>query len=503
MGKSKQEQITDIATKRGFFFPSAEIYKAKAGFWTYGHLGTLMKHNWEKLWRNYFLNLAENYYEIEDVNILPEQVFHSSGHLKNFNDPLVECNSCKFRFKADELIEDKLNKKTEGLTEKEMEELIKKNKLKCPNCSKATLGSVRWFNMMFDVKVGALGNEVMYLRPETAQSPYLAFKRQFTSLREKLPMGLAVIGKAFRNEISPRQGFFRLREFTQAELQIFFDKDKIDESQEWNKIKDYKIRTFLVSDRKSSKVKERTLSQLNKLKIPKFYLQHLAEIQKFYLETLKIPKSNFRFRELSEKERAFYNKIHFDIEANLFKDLLNSECDFAYRDSFFKHNPGKYIIISITLNLTKEFKPVLEYKPLDSLQGKAGLTSKDVRDLVIATRLTKLPDWKKFPNTGSFFKNIIITKEEWDTLKMTYPDMPVHEVRGGYKVPTAWLIEHVADAKGLKVGDVGTWPNQPLVIVNYGNADAEEINEFASNIQKKVEEKTGIKLEREVVFVRS
>ncbi|HCC06269.1 TPA: UDP-N-acetylenolpyruvoylglucosamine reductase [Candidatus Nomurabacteria bacterium] len=193
----------------------------------------------------------------------------------------------------------------------------------------------------------------------------------------------------------------------------------------------------------------------------------------------------------------------FDIEANLFKDLLNSECDFAYRDSFFKHNPGKYIIISITLNLTKEFKPVLEYKPLDSLQGKAGLTSKDVRDLVIATRLTKLPDWKKFPNTGSFFKNIIITKEEWDTLKMTYPDMPVHEVRGGYKVPTAWLIEHVADAKGLKVGDVGTWPNQPLVIVNYGNADAEEINEFASNIQKKVEEKTGIKLEREVVFVRS
>lgn len=191
----------------------------------------------------------------------------------------------------------------------------------------------------------------------------------------------------------------------------------------------------------------------------------------------------------------------FDIEENSFKDLLNEECDFAYRDSIFKHHPGKYIIISITLNLTKEFKPVLEYKPLDSLQGKADLTPKDVRDLVITTRRTKLPDWKKFPNTGSFFKNIIITKEEWGALKVTYPDMPVHEVRGGYKVPTAWLIEHVAEAKGLKVGDVGTWPNQPLVIVNYGNATAEEINDFASNIQKKVEEKTGIKLEREVNFV--
>ena len=313
MGKSKQEQITDIATKRGFFFPSAEIYKAKAGFWTYGHLGTLMKHNWEKLWKNYFLNLAENYYEIEDVNILPEQVFHSSGHLKNFNDPLVECNSCKFRFKADELIEDKLNKKTEGLTEKEMEELIKKNKLKCPNCSKATLGSVRWFNMMFDVKVGALGNEVMYLRPETAQSPYLAFKNQFKALREKLPMGLAVIGKAFRNEISPRQGFFRLREFTQAELQIFFDKDNLDKCESWNEVKSYKLILC-----RSNKNEEATCEEANKkLKLPKFYVYHLAKIQQFYLEKLEVPKSKFRFRELSEKERAFYNKIHYDIELNL------------------------------------------------------------------------------------------------------------------------------------------------------------------------------------------
>lgn len=191
----------------------------------------------------------------------------------------------------------------------------------------------------------------------------------------------------------------------------------------------------------------------------------------------------------------------FDIEQNLFKDLLNEECNFEYRDSLFKNNPGKYVIISITLNLTKEFKPVLDYKPLDTLKGKDNLTSKDVRDLVIATRLTKLPDWKKFPNTGSFFKNIIITKEEWDALKGTYPNMPVHEVRSGYKVPTAWLVEHIAEAKGLKVGDVGTWPNQPLVIVNYGNVTASEINDFASEIQRKVEERTGIKLEREVNFI--
>ncbi|MEI6811099.1 MAG: UDP-N-acetylmuramate dehydrogenase [Candidatus Nomurabacteria bacterium] len=205
----------------------------------------------------------------------------------------------------------------------------------------------------------------------------------------------------------------------------------------------------------------------------------------------------------AELKDTFISARVFDIEENLFKDIFNEECNFGYRDSFFKQNPGKYVIVSITLNLSKEFKPVLSYKPLDILTGKENLTPKDVRELVIATRLAKLPDWKKFPNTGSFFKNIVITKEALEALKVNYPNIPVNEVTGGYKVPSAWLIEHVAEAKGLKVGDIGTWEKQPLVIVNYGNATAEEINAFAFEMQKKVEEKTGIKLEREVVFVRS
>ena len=203
----------------------------------------------------------------------------------------------------------------------------------------------------------------------------------------------------------------------------------------------------------------------------------------------------------SELKDTFISARVFDIEENSFKDLLNEECNFGYRDSLFKNNPGKYVIVSIVLNLSKEFKPVLDYKPLDTLIGKENLTPKDVRDLVIATRLAKLPDWKKFPNTGSFFKNIVITKDALEALKVNYPNIPVNEVTGGYKVPSAWLIEHVAEAKGLKVGDIGTWEKQPLVIVNYGNATAEEINAFASEIQKKVEEKTGIKLEREVNFI--
>src|SRR3990167_2681017 len=244
MPESKTDKIMSIATKRGFFFPSGEIYSSKSGFWTYGHLGTLIKHNFEDLWRNYFLGLSENYYEIEDTNILAKEVFKSSGHLEHFSDPLTECKKCHFRFRADELIEDETGSKTDGLKDNELDKIIRENKLKCPKCG-GELDKVRFFNMMFDLKVGATGEDVMYLRPETAQSPYIAFKREFFALRERLPLGLAVIGKAFRNEISPRQGFFRLREFTQAELQIFFDPETINHVENWNEVKNYKVKLFI------------------------------------------------------------------------------------------------------------------------------------------------------------------------------------------------------------------------------------------------------------------
>ena len=177
MPESKTDKIMSIATKRGFFFPSGEIYNSKAGFWTYGHLGTLLKHKFEDIWRDYFLNLNENYYEIEDTNILAKEVFKSSGHLEHFSDPLTECKKCHFRFRADELIEDETGLNVQGLKENELDKIIKENKLKCPRCG-SELDKVKFFNMMFDLKVGATGEDIMYLRPETAQSPFIAFKRE-------------------------------------------------------------------------------------------------------------------------------------------------------------------------------------------------------------------------------------------------------------------------------------------------------------------------------------
>lgn len=362
MEKSRAENILDIATKRGFFYPSAEIYDGKAGFWTYGSLGTKIKHKWENLWRSYFLSLNTNFYEIDDCNILPKRVFESSGHLKNFTDPLTECEKCHFRFRADQLIEDELKIEVGGLKDDALTKLIKDNKLKCTKC-KGNLMAVRFFNMMFDVKVGATGEDVMFLRPESAQSPYLAFKREFEATRRKIPLGLAVVGRAYRNEISPRQGFFRLREFTQAELQIFFDQDKINEHENWKQIEDYLL--IVLSEKKLKKISCEDMN--SKLKFPKFYIYHMAKVQQFYLDVLKIPESKFRFRELGSDERAFYNKIHFDVEIDLeslggWKEI--SGVHYRTDHDLGGHQLGSGVKLDVTIDengKTKKFIPhVLE-----------------------------------------------------------------------------------------------------------------------------------------------
>ncbi len=308
----KIDEINKIASRRGFFFQTAEIYGGKAGFFTYGHLGKKMKNKFESLWRKHFLKLEDNFVEIQSNNILPEPVFKASGHLENFNDPMTECKQCHFRFRADQFLEDKGIENAEALSIEKMTILIKEKNMKCPRCG-GKLSEVKQFNMMFPVNIGFQG-EKGYLSPETAQASYLAFKQEFEATRRKLPLGIAIIDKAYRNEISPRQMFFRLREFTQAELQIFFDSDKINEHPKWQEVKKKKLRLKLIG----KEVEEINCEEANiKLNLPKFYLYYASKIQEFYLEVLKIPKEKFRFRELSEKERAFYNKIHFDIELNL------------------------------------------------------------------------------------------------------------------------------------------------------------------------------------------
>ena len=304
--------VMDLALRRGFFFPSSEIYGGTAGLYDYGHLGTLLKHHFEENWRKFFLGLDQNFVEIDTCTIMPQAVFEGSGHLKSFNDPLTQCISCHRRHKADLLLEEK-GIEAEGMTAQEMGDALSSNSVKCPVCG-GELSPVHWFNMMFELGLGAADKgelERAYLRPETAQGCYVSFRRLFEVLRNQIPLGLAIIGRAYRNEISPRQGFYRLRELNQAELQIFFDPDSLHSHPDFSSVEHKKLRILSTADREAGEVREIPLKEVD---IPEFYGYYMARVQDFYLSILQVPPHLFRFRELSENERAFYNKIHWDME---------------------------------------------------------------------------------------------------------------------------------------------------------------------------------------------
>lgn len=188
----------------------------------------------------------------------------------------------------------------------------------------------------------------------------------------------------------------------------------------------------------------------------------------------------------------------FDTHDTSVKTLSKSECHFAYRDSIFKHEVGRYIILSIKLHLSEDLSFTLTYKPLDELISNQNLSVKDVREKVIEVRRSKLPEWKEHPNCGSFFKNPVVSKEQGEALRTAFDDVPLIEVENGYKVPAAWLIDNVAKMKGLKIGNLRTWDKQPLVLVNDGEASADDVDAFSKTITKAIFDKTGIQMEQEV-----
>ncbi len=301
----RYKALTDLLLRRGIVYPTAEIYKPIAGFYEYGSVGSEIKRRFEDYWRAWAFSFG-NVHEVQGSLILPERVFEGSGHLAHFLDPLVKCPKCGWRERADKFIEEELGESYEGKSPEELAEIIRKHNLKCPRCG-ASLKEVGAFQLMFPLDVGPAGDKhKAYLRPETAQTPYLNFKREFRVNRQKLPLGLCVIGKAFRNEISPRQLLVRMREFTQAELQIFFDPDEINEHSDFDRVANYEIPALRVGEKEARKVAVKDLG------LPKFYAYHLARVYQFF-EGLGLGKS-VRMRELSDEEKAFYNKYHWDVE---------------------------------------------------------------------------------------------------------------------------------------------------------------------------------------------
>ncbi len=216
----KYEKVFELAKRRGFLWNSFELYGGSRGFYDYGPLGSTLKRRIEQTWREFYV-IQEGFMEIECPTIGIEDVFIASGHVGGFSDPLCECMNCKEAFRADHLVQNVMEA-AGTLSAEELTRVIKENDIRCPECG-GEFGDAYEFNLMFKTTIGPGTGRQGYLRPETAQGMFVDFQRLSRFYRDKLPFGAVQIGKSYRNEIAPRQGVIRLREFTQAECEIFVD----------------------------------------------------------------------------------------------------------------------------------------------------------------------------------------------------------------------------------------------------------------------------------------
>jgi len=312
--------IYDLFARRGFLFPGSEMYGGLSGFYDYGPLGAGLRRKLVELWRQECVR-NEGYVEIDGSNVLREEVLEASGHVANFGDPITRCKECDEVFRADHLINQEgggIN--VEGLPNDEMTRIISEKKIKCSSCGGLLL-PVETFPLMFGLSVGARNPVKAYLRPETAQNIFTSFQRVFKAERERMPLGIAQTGRSFRNEISPRQGIIRLREFTQMEIEIFLSPDDLNKHPRWNELSETQVRLLTRDEQKSGKSEsefkelECTASEaLASGVIPSQYMAYwIAKETLFYLK-IGIPFDKFRFRHLLEDETPFYSTGNFDLE---------------------------------------------------------------------------------------------------------------------------------------------------------------------------------------------
>lgn len=283
MKENKFSKIVTHLTTSGYVYPNSQIYGGLSNTWDYGPLGAELKNNIKQYWWKRFVQQSPYNVGIDSAILMNKKVWEATGHLTTFNDPLIDCKSCKARHRADELIKGQFpDVDTNKMSFEDMNKFIKDNKVKCPVCGKTgTFTDVRQFNMMFKSHIGVTtdSSSEVYLRPETAQGVFVNFKNVQRSSRKKIPFGICNMGKSFRNEITPGNFTFRTREFEQLEME-FFCKPGTD--LEWFKYWKNECLNFIKS--------------------------------------LNINEKNLRYRDHDKAELAFYSKATTDIEYN-FPDI--------------------------------------------------------------------------------------------------------------------------------------------------------------------------------------
>ncbi len=290
-------------------YPSFEVYGGVSGFYDYGPIGSRIKKNIEQLIRDYYL-IDEECFEVECPILSPEAVWIASGHVQNFTDLMTECLKCGEAYRADHLVEEHTKMSCDGVSICQLSNLIKEKEIKCPKCG-GGVGEIYNYNLMFQTFVGPGKNkESVYLRPETAQTTYLAFRRLWEVGRKKLPLGVIQIGKSFRNEISPRQGMVRLREFNQAEIQFFVEPDK-KSVENFEEVSGIRARIITKDGREfDMSLRDAVLEGIIKLQMIAYFLGRSLQL----FDKMGIDPKSLKLRQHKDEERAFYSTDTWDIE---------------------------------------------------------------------------------------------------------------------------------------------------------------------------------------------
>jgi glycyl-tRNA synthetase len=338
---SKQEcdkfiAINELAKRRGFFWSSFEIYGGSGGFVTYGPMGTRLKQNIEAKLRELFIKKI-GIYEMESSVIAPGKIFEASGHVDHFKEPMVECQKCHTRFRADHLLEQKgiSSAEAEKMNLEEVAEEIERHVIVCPDCG-GKFGAPTRYLTMFQTTIGPYQGSTGYGRPEAAQNIFVEFNRLYTAARERLPFGCINIGKALRNEISPRQGLIRLREFTIADLEFFFDPEE-PACERLSEVENEVLPILLCHTRlkECEDVTNFTVREaLDKKVIRSEWQAYFMAQAKRLLEELGVPVSRQRFLEKLTWEKAHYSSQSFDQEVLVDRWGWVEVSGHAYRTDF-------------------------------------------------------------------------------------------------------------------------------------------------------------------------
>lgn len=340
------DKVVDLARKRGIFWPSFEIYGGVAGFYDFGPIGVLIKRNITNLWLKFFVYSKENVVEIETPTINPRIVFKASGHEEHFTDPVLECSKCKRIYRADHLIKDALRLNVEGWSLEEIDKVVKEHNLKCPDCGGAFNPS---FNalLLFMTQIGPYRGEVAYLRPEHAQGMFINFPHVLRISRNKLPLGIAQVGRVSRNEISPRQGLLRLREFTIMEVEFFFDPAETSReiAEVLDEVRGEKLRVITADMRLKGieEPEELTVEDAINNKVVKTpWLAYWMGVGNLFVKSLGIPHNSIRFLEKLPHERAHYSAQTFDQEVYTSRFGWVEIAGYAYRTTYDLERHAKY-----------------------------------------------------------------------------------------------------------------------------------------------------------------